>query len=311
MDRKLITLALAAVVGGASLVGCGGSTRGAASPSSAELNAALMASTQEAEPDAKMDDEHDREAATSTFVALLDDLRQVPQLAPLFDLYRIPNPVVVQDDEVSAGLIQLLRAVKITISTGTVTISNRATGGVIFSAPQQDLASGVFDAQNLPGAMAPPSGVTCTSFTYSDWGACQNGTQTRTVLTSSPAGCTGGTPVTTQACTSTPPPAPTCTAFTYSPWGACQPDGTQTRTVVTSLPAGCTGGTPATTQACTYTAPPDGVALYGSSCAGCHGPLATSNLKGKGISLSLIKSMNMTQGLTDAQLQAIVTAVGP
>lgn len=43
---------------------------------------------------------------------------------------------------------------------------------------------------------------TCTSFTYSAWGTCQsNGTQTRTATSSSPSGCTGGTPVLTQNCT--------------------------------------------------------------------------------------------------------------
>jgi hypothetical protein len=47
---------------------------------------------------------------------------------------------------------------------------------------------------------------TCTSFTYSAWGACQsNGTQTRTVSASSPASCTGGTPVLSQSCTYTAP----------------------------------------------------------------------------------------------------------
>lgn len=40
---------------------------------------------------------------------------------------------------------------------------------------------------------------------YSAWSACMNGTQTRAVLTATPAGCTG-TPVLTQACTVTPPP---------------------------------------------------------------------------------------------------------
>ncbi len=44
---------------------------------------------------------------------------------------------------------------------------------------------------------------TCTSFTYSAWGTCTNGTQTRTVLSSSPTGCTGGSPILTQSCTST------------------------------------------------------------------------------------------------------------
>jgi mono/diheme cytochrome c family protein len=66
------------------------------------------------------------------------------------------------------------------------------------------------------------------------------------------------------------------------------------------------------TQACTPPAPaPDGVALYAQKCAGCHGALASSNLKGKGMTVTSIKSRSMSQGLTDAQLQAVVTAVGP
>jgi len=53
--------------------------------------------------------------------------------------------------------------------------------------------------------------LACTSFTYSDWGECQsNSTQTRTVLTSSPDGCTGGNPATTQSCTYTLPMSTQC-----------------------------------------------------------------------------------------------------
>jgi mono/diheme cytochrome c family protein len=81
--------------------------------------------------------------------------------------------------------------------------------------------------------------------------------------------------------------------------------------VLSASPPGCTGGSPVTTQACVYTPPPDGAALYGQHCASCHGPLASSNLRGRNISLASIKAANMTQGLNDAQLQAIVTAVGP
>jgi hypothetical protein len=253
--------------------------------------------------------------------------------------------------------VPLLSVVKITRDReGNVTITNRETGGLIFSAPLTDLASGVFHPENLPAGVTPPTActytysdwsacqpdgtqtrtvissspdgctgtlvltqsctygqppVTCSSFTYSDWGACQpDGTQTRTVLTSSPEGCTGGSPVLSQACTYTPP-AVECTSFTYSDWSACQPDGTQTRTVLTSSPDGCTGGTPIVQQACTYTPPIDGAALYGQYCANCHGPLETSNLKGKGITVQMIKDSNMTFGLTDEQLQAIVSAIGP
>ena len=42
--------------------------------------------------------------------------------------------------------------------------------------------------------------LVCTSWTYSDWSACVNGQQTRTLVSSSPASCTGGTPVLNRAC---------------------------------------------------------------------------------------------------------------
>jgi hypothetical protein len=121
-----------------------------------------------------------------------------------------------------------------------------------------------------------PPVTTCSSFTYSAWGACQpDNTQTRTVTASSPSGCTGGSPVTTQSCTYVPP-VTTCSSFTYSAWGACQSNNTQTRTVTASSPSGCTGGSPVTTQACTYTAPnPVTSANIVSSCTTCHG--LTSN----------------------------------
>jgi hypothetical protein len=50
---------------------------------------------------------------------------------------------------------------------------------------------------NCPGDCTP----TCTSFGYSDWSACSPpGTQTRTVVSSSPAGCQGGYPITSRSC---------------------------------------------------------------------------------------------------------------
>lgn len=55
-----------------------------------------------------------------------------------------------------------------------------------------------------PAGTPPPS--QCT-YTYSAWGACVNGTQTRTVISALPQGCTG-TPILTQLCSSpvnTPP----------------------------------------------------------------------------------------------------------
>ncbi|MBU2576591.1 MAG: metallophosphoesterase [Nanoarchaeota archaeon] len=50
-----------------------------------------------------------------------------------------------------------------------------------------------------------PNIPTCTDFTYSDWRDCtQSGTQSRSVLTSSPNECQGGNPVLSQQCTYIP-----------------------------------------------------------------------------------------------------------
>jgi hypothetical protein len=63
------------------------------------------------------------------------------------------------------------------------------------------------------GNTAAPT--TCTTFTYSNWGTCTSGIQTRTKLTSSPTGCTGGNPVLSQPCSAA---TPSCTmSFTTNP----------------------------------------------------------------------------------------------
>jgi hypothetical protein len=86
----------------------------------------------------------------------------------------------------------------------------------------------------------------CT-YTYSAWGPCVNGTQTRTIISATPSGCIG-TPILSQLCQEEP-----CT-YTYSAWSACV-NGQQTRTVISSTPANCIG-TPVLTQSCTVTNTP-------------------------------------------------------
>jgi hypothetical protein len=78
-------------------------------------------------------------------------------------------------------------------------------------------SSGVYTAPATPGtyhvrarSVASPTAFgdatatvavpTCTAFTYSAWGPCTNGQQARTVVSATPAGCTGGDPVLTQSC---------------------------------------------------------------------------------------------------------------
>ena len=94
--------------------------------------------------------------------------------------------------------------------------------------------------------------ITCSSFIYSSWSSCStNAQQTRSIISSSPSGCTGGSPVLTQSCTYVPP---TCTSWVYSNWNSCV-NGQQARTITSSLPTNCSGGNPVLTQSCTYTPP--------------------------------------------------------
>ena len=109
-----------------------------------------------------------------------------------------------------------------------------------------------------PNASAP---ATCTSFTYSSWtpSTCpSNGTQTRIINSSSPAGCIGGSPVLSQSCTYVPP---VCTeSWSCSAWSAWSTTCTNnsqshTRTCTDANSCGTTTSKPAETesQSCTVT----------------------------------------------------------
>ena len=123
--------------------------------------------------------EHHR--TSDKFEEIIERLRTV--LAPLFALYQVSgNPVT--DDEgddnehSSSGLRALLRDVSFKVTNGTVTVTNKATGSIIFSGPLKDLASGTFYPENMP---AVSGGATACTYTYSDWGVCQSdSTQIRT-----------------------------------------------------------------------------------------------------------------------------------
>ncbi|MHB8648104.1 MAG: LamG-like jellyroll fold domain-containing protein, partial [Thermomicrobiales bacterium] len=116
-----------------------------------------------------------------------------------------------------AGYNIYRNGVLLTTTTGTTYSNTALSASTLYSytvsaydaAGNTSTQSAVVSA-TTQSATPPP---TCTSFTYSAWNACQvNGTQTRTVTSSSPAGCTGGTPVLTQSCTYTAPPPSTSTA---------------------------------------------------------------------------------------------------
>jgi len=82
-----------------------------------------------------------------------------------------------------------IRDITSSISVGTVT-PTIASPNFLITTPSNPVIT-----SPLPNITIICQNITCTSFTYSDWGACQpNNTQTRTITSSSPAGCTGGTP---------------------------------------------------------------------------------------------------------------------
>lgn len=63
------------------------------------------------------------------------------------------------------------------------------------------------DKLNLTGVVVrgrvtttAPAAPACTSFEYSDWDECSDGSQTRDIVSRSPADCTGGDPILTQSC---------------------------------------------------------------------------------------------------------------
>ena len=50
--------------------------------------------------------------------------------------------------------------VRVVVNSGTVTVTNRQTGGVIFSGQLNDLASGTFHPENMPAGPGTTSGAT-------------------------------------------------------------------------------------------------------------------------------------------------------
>jgi mono/diheme cytochrome c family protein len=251
-------------------------------------------------------------------VQLLAQLRTA--LAPLLELYGITDPAT---DRAAVRL--LLQDVRFEVRRGVLTVTNRATGAVIFTGPLSDLAAGTFDPTAMPpgpGTSPPPTGEGATLYEV-NCSSCHGPlatsqvrgesvrdvqeaiaedeggmgalsglslTQLQAIVAAlsgtSGGGGGGGTPG-------------TCT-YTYGAWSACA-GGTQTRTVLSAMPAGCTG-TPVLTQACTTTPPPiDGAALYATYCAGCHG----NSKKGRSVSAISAAIANNTGGMGSAALRAL------
>ena len=103
-----------------------------------------------------------------------------------------------------------------------ITVSAKSRSGVILNNVEQTVNIGA----------TPPN--TCTSFTYSSWGTCSGGTQTRTVSTQTPESCSGGSPALTQSCTT----GSTSTSTSTSTNSATQITKTVTRIVYVSAHSG-------------------------------------------------------------------------
>lgn len=71
-------------------------------------------------------------------------------------------------------------------------------GWIVFSCSTTD-SCGLVD-YGVNSTWIPQNARPCTSWTYSAWSACSGSQQTRTIVSSLPSGCTGGSPVLTQSC---------------------------------------------------------------------------------------------------------------
>jgi hypothetical protein len=113
--------------------------------------------------------------------------------------------------------------------------------------------AGIYDPTG--GTVAPPPQPTPCTYTYSAWSACNNGTQTRTVVSSTPAGCTG-TPVLSQPCTIVvePPPPSSTFNFTTATWNPAP--GSVTASRITNSNGSAKGVVNITARTFTFTITP-------------------------------------------------------
>ena len=216
---------------------------------------------------------------TSRHQSVIHQLMQ--KLSSLFALYgTTQNPV---DDEYEADhtrLDAMFDDIRITVSNGMITVKNKQTGAVIFTASVNNINGGTFYPENMPGQPGQANGASLyTTYCNSCHGP---------LATSSKLGVTASqiqaaiqhvdameslrlsayqiqaiASVLSSTVTSTPTPTtvPAACTYSYDVWGACQSNNTQARNVLTTTPTGCTGA-PVTSQACTYVPPTPAACTY-------------------------------------------------
>ncbi len=227
----------------------------------------------------------DRRETVRGVVRLLERLEVV--LAPLLDRYGISDP-----SSNRAAVRQLLEDVRFEVRRGVLTVTNRATGAVIFTGPLDDLASGTFDPGAMPPGPGPTPGTGEGALLYDvNCSSCHGPLATSDVRGESAGDIQE--------------------AIEEDEGGMGALSGltlTQLQAIAAALSgSGGGGGTPPP--------PADGALLYDVNCSSCHGPLATSDVRGEsaGEIREAIQEdeggMGSLSGLTLTQLQAIAAAL--
>jgi hypothetical protein len=125
-------------------------------------------------------------------------------------------------------------------------------------------------------------------------------------------------PTTTVPTTTPTTVIPTTTAPTTTPTTVVPTTVVPTTTAPTTTPTTVIPTTTAPTTIPTTVVPTttpttvpalDGAALYAGNCQGCHGPLATPTRRIRNKTVTGIRSAGMDEGLSDAQLQAIIAVL--
>ena len=214
--------------------------------------------------------------------------RLMRQLAPLFALYGTSDdPVDDHYDANHSGLDALLDDIRITVSNGTVIVTNKRTGGIIFKAPVDNIDSGTFYPENMPGQ---PGQVDGAALYASNCSSCHKALSSSTVK--------GATAAAIQEAI-------------RNDTGDMGSLRNLTALHIQAIAAALAGGT-------TTPPPPvttDGAALYAGNCSSCHGAMASSTVNTRTASAITTAIRNNTggmgslSGLTSAQITAIATAL--
>lgn len=232
------------------------------------------------------------------------------QLQPLYALYGATiDPVSGVFPANHTGYDKMLDVVKVNLAGGTVTITEAATGTVIYTAPVRDLAAGT--------AQIPPTMGTGTGGNSSS--PAPDGAS---LYASNCAGCHGPLATTDKrgaSSTRIRDGIGLSVMSSLSGLSAAEVDAIAAALGAPASPtapaAPAPSPTPAPTPAPGTGTLPDGAALYDTYCASCHGPLATSTKRGSTMNrlqsgISTAASMRSLSSLSTAELQAIVTALG-